>query len=1074
MSRRYDRLAAWLLPRKRGAHVAVFLLTLLMIPGAMTALQPIDMESYEMESPELTAQTMINEEFPNSEIILGFLVSVRDPTHVPSVEDWEPVSRMADGSPDYASLVQPSEMLPAGEAWSGIDAPTGGILNLTVLRELDTKLNLVLEHPLGPALKPLVNDVTGHRSNGAISLSDHFRGFMNNTSILTQPGLTPLGVVTEPPTNWSDCFPLDCLTFDDANVTQAHIDMAAARMAEASDNNFLRWLSLDRGFKADFNAHQEGPIYGQLQPDGTWEGALWGDGRWTASSTWLLVQLDSTVLDNMGWEVVWKDAHQEKAVQFTDEGFRVGGYRLTDGQLVLHPPQYTESTCLDLRAEEGSGCATEWSFMDLEGHLRTHDRTTVTLLLGQGVNVEVNRELQSSAGLIVLMGLVIVGLLYVSLRRWSDVAIVMTALGAALLWMQGLIGHVAHLTGWLGLDLIARSQFSNLLPILVLALGIDDALHALHRYKEERMNGKTVDEAGTITLSRVGRAITLTSLTTMSAFAANLFSDIAALRSFGIEAGLGILAAFLLTGIWALLIRVTVDEWMERRAQRTTRPLQVKSLVNPAWLRQATQRSGQRKTAAIITVFSVLLTVPAAMGMAQLEGDFAVEDFLDERSDFAVGVHEISERFADEGEPANLLILGDVLDPRVFAAIDTFRQDMDALPEGVPDKITRQPDGTIDILALDEMVFAAQGSLVLDSTPFEAAGWQPDVDGFGMNCSLAGNGPLVDTTDRDCLAFFYGFLSLYGVPGIGPIPDIPASIVQLYIMPEVALDPTQPWLDINGKPAAYTMMQIRFGMTAPEDFPGMMGGVAEVWRDLEAFTNLSSGTYAEEGEEEEDKPLTWVMLTGRPITRFTASTAMQNEMQSSLVLGSLFVFCCLTVGFRSTKQAFVTFVPILVVVVWLYGLMYVAGSSLNIVTVTIATISLGVGIDYCIHVTERYREERDKGRTHNDALSAVGGACGLALLGSASSDIAGFLVIALSPMGLFSNFGIFSAAMIALSLFASLILTTAALGLLDHAVPKDFLNDLTSQPPCDSASDLTADVKDDLTPNHAAAVDEEA
>ena len=49
---------------------------------------------------------------------------------------------------------------------------------------------------------------------------------------------------------------------------------------------------------------------------------------------------------------------------------------------------------------------------------------------------------------------------------------------------------------------------------------------------------------------------------------------------------------------------------------------------------------------------------------------------------------------------------------------------MDALPEGVPDKITRQPDGTIDILALDEMVFAAQGSLVLDSTPFEAAGWQ--------------------------------------------------------------------------------------------------------------------------------------------------------------------------------------------------------------------------------------------------------------------------------------------------------------------------------------------------------------
>ena len=1032
MSERFDRMAEWLVPRRRSAHIAVFVLTLLMIPGAMTALQPIDMESYEMESPELTAQAIVDEEFPNAEIILGFLVAVRDPAEVPPLESWTPVDRMEDGAPDYASLVSPTEMLPAGEPWSGIDAPTGGILNLTVLREIDHKLELVTQHALGPALKPLVNDVTGHQSNGAISLSDHFRGFMNNTSILTQPGLTSLGIVTDPPTNWTDCFPLDCLEFDDANLTQAHIDMAAARMAEASDNNFLRWISLDRGFKADYTAHQEGPVFGRLTSNGTWEDALWTNGRWTGSSTWLLVQLDRTKLTEMGWEVVWKDAHQETTVQFTDEGFRVGGYRLDNNHLLLHPPQYSSEQCLELQAE-GAGCATEWTYMDLEGHLRSDDRTTVTLLVGQGVNVEVNRELQSSAGLIVMMGLAMTVLLYISLRRWSDVAIVGVALGGALLWMQGLIGHFSNLTSLIGWDIIARSQFSNLLPILVLALGIDDSLHALHRYKEERANGKTSHEAGNVTLSRVGRAITLTSITTISAFAANLFSDIAALRSFGIEAAFGIFAAFALTGIWAPLLRVSVDDWLERRAKHNKNQ-EIKSLVNPAWLRGVTKASGQRRNALVITGIALLLTVPSAWGMAQLEGDFAVEDFLDESSDFAIGVDEISTRFADEGEPANLLILGDVLDPRVYAAIDEFRQNMDALPDGVPDKITRQPDGTIDILALDEMVFAAQGSMVLDSAPFEAAGWQPDEEGHGVNCSLAGNGPLMDTGDRDCLAFFYGYLSLYGVPGVGPIPDIPASIVQLYIMPVVDLDPLRPWLDVNGEPAAYDMMQIRFGMTQPEDFPGMTGGVAEVWRDLEVFTNLSSGTYDAPGEENEDQPLTWVMLTGRPITRFTAATAMQDEMQSSLVLGSLFVFISLSIGFRSPKQAAVTFVPILLVVVWLYGLMYATGASLNIVTVTIATISLGVGIDYCIHVTERYREDRDKGLGHDEALVAVGGACGLALLGSATSDIAGFLVIALSPMGLFANFGVFSAAMIALSLLASLVLTTAALGLI-HRPP---------------------------------------
>ena len=60
----------------------------------------------------------------------------------------------------------------------------------------------------------------------------------------------------------------------------------------------------------------------------------------------------------------------------------------------------------------------------------------VSMQVGQSVNVEVNRELQSSAGLILLMGLVITILLYASLRRVSDVGIVLVALGGAMIWMQ--------------------------------------------------------------------------------------------------------------------------------------------------------------------------------------------------------------------------------------------------------------------------------------------------------------------------------------------------------------------------------------------------------------------------------------------------------------------------------------------------------------------------------------------------------------------------------------------------------------------------------------------------------------
>ena len=1026
------RLPAQIVGQANRLHLVMLVLTLLMVPGALRALEPIDMEAYDMESPELNAQTTIDETFASSEVIVAFLVTVRDPVHI-DLEENVPRVSTSDGQPDSTTFPPVTEIIESGEPWAGIDAPSGGILNITLLREIDAKADLIRNHPINTTLKPLVNDVTGAQTDGVMTLPDIFRAFMANESILTRPSKDTFGNDVPPATDWSDCGELECLMFDDANLTQDHIDLASQRLVEASDNTFLRWLSLDRGFRADMNAVSSGPIGGTLLSDGTWSSDLIGQGRWSASASWLLIQLDRGEMTEAGWTMSWKDAAQETSLRMTDEGLVIGGFRLAEGELVLHPPNYDEATCTAM-VEEGRGpCSIEWSVMELEGMLRQHDQHSISLQVGQGVNVEVNRELQASAGLIALMGLAIAVLLFVSLRRPSDVAIVMVALGGALLWMQGLIGHLVSVTEWLGFSFIARSQFSNLLPILVMALGIDDSLHALHRYKEERGLGRNPEEATQITVRRVGRAILLTSLTTTAAFAANLFSDIAALRSFGVEAACGIFAAFLLTGIWAPVLRMSVDQWLEARG-RLTAPLQ-KEERTPR-LTVVPVKSGQWKHALVIAVLALLLTVPAAVGMARLEGDFAVEDFLDAESDFASGVNLVNERFSDEGEPAMLLLEGDVLDPAVFAGIEAFRQALDETPDDVADKVTRTPDGSIDILALDEMVNLAIFSMLEDPAPFEAAGLNLDADDYGIGCNRVGAAQLPDLEDRDCLAFFYGFLSLNGVPGTSSIPAIPTSIVALYITPEVPLNTSAPWLDENGAPAEYDVMLIRFGITRPEHFPSLKEGLEEIWRDLSVFTNLSSGTYEAPGEATEEDPLTWVMLTGRPIIRYSASTAMQDEMQSSLLLGTLFVFVTLTIGLRSPAQAAMSLGPILVVVVWLYGLMHLAGASLNIVTVTIATISLGVGIDYCIHVTERYRESRSEGASHDAALHAVGGACGAALVGSAASDIAGFAVIATSPMGLFSSFGTFSATMIALSLIASLVLTTAGLGLL-HGPEKE-------------------------------------
>ena len=1011
----FGTLSKVLVPHRRKVHIAVFILTILMIPGALKALEPIDMESYDMKSPELTAEKKIIEEFNTTEIILGFIVGVRDPGMVGSTP--VPIPTMEDGTPDWAGLPKINEMIEIGDDWGGITATDGGILNLTILREIDTKHDVIYNHELGNYMKPFINDVTGLQTPGVMSLADIFRGFMANESALTKPKLTLTGSAP-PETNWYDCGLLECLTFDDDNVTQAHIDMAAERMASADGSAFLRWLSLDRGFVgASENAGiVGGPIGGELQEDGTWKNARYGPGRWSASASWLLVQLDRAALLEAGWTDVWKDAHSEKTISNGDDGFKIGGYRLSGTDLILNPPNYTSEYCLSLE----SPCSIEWSIMHLEGQIRSYDNNSLTVVVGQAVNVEVNRELQNSGGLVFAMGIVIIILLYASLRRWSDVLIVSMALGGALLWMQGLIGHASTLFGWLGIDIISRSQFSNLLPILVLALGIDDSLHALHRYKEERSLGRSSTEAGEITVKRVGRAIMLTTLTTMAAFGANLFSDVAALRSFGVEAALGVLAAFLLTGLWAPLVRVSFDEWMEKRGKDTV-PSVSQNLKRKELLQKIAVKSGTGSRPIIIASLCLILTLPAAWGMMQLEGDFSVEDFLDDESDFAFGVAAVNDRFSDEGEPAMLLLEGDVADPKVFAAIDEFRKNANQRNEDVDDKMTRQPNGRVGMLAIDEFVINASAAMINDPTVF----WNHGFNESG--CSTKGILGAADFSDRDCIVFFYGVLTLEGIPGT----QVPSSLIDMYISPSEEPDPERVWLSKNGDPITYDMMLIRFGITSPEDFPSMGPGIEEIKRDLKPLRDLSSGTWEDSGTTQEDKPLTWVMLTGKPIIRFVASDKMQSEMQSSLFLGSLFVLITLSLGFRSIKQAMISLAPILLVVVWLYGLIFALGYSLNIVTVTIATISLGVGIDYCIHVTERYREGREKGENHRQALHGVGGACALALVGSAVSDIAGFSIIATSSMGLFNTFGLFSAMMIMLSLIASMVITTAALGLIE-------------------------------------------
>ena len=172
---------------------------------------------------------------------------------------------------------------------------------------------------------------------------------------------------------------------------------------------------------------------------------------------------------------------------------------------------------------------------------------------------------------------------------------------------------------------------------------------------------------------------------------------------------------------------------------------------------------------------------------------------------------------------------------------------------------------------------------------------------------------------------------------------------------------------------------------------------------------------------EANPSISLVGLTGSPYTRQAALDATTEGLQRALVIA---VAACLLVGIvamRCVRYGVVTIIPVGLVVACLYAFMYLFGFGLNFVTATIAAVSIGVGTDYAIHMTQRFREELPRAVDSIQALSRAAQGTGMALIASATTSILGFAIMGLAPMPMFSTYGILTAVMIFLAAAASLV-----------------------------------------------------
>ena len=608
-------------------------------------------------------------------------------------------------------------------------------------------------------------------------------------------------------------------------------------------------------------------------------------------------------------------------------------------------------------------------------------------VLGDGV---IDDELRRSSfdSLAIVGPLAFLFVLLVLLYAYRDVFDVLLGLfGVALVlvWTFGFMG-------WAG---ITFNQLFVAVPVLLMGLSIDYAIHVFMRYREERPpegGGSVLDAEGETpgdgersvraamraALGGLTGALALVTLTTATGFLSNVVSDIGPIRQFGLVSAVGILGAFAVFALLIPALKVELDGALESRGtDRRLRAFGTEGGRLSAAL--AVPIAAARLSPRGVLAAALVVTLVAGAGAATVDTTFEQEDLLvedtpgwmEDLGPAAPGNYTAQENiaFADnatyiyDGTTTQILVRGDVTRAdtlqRVQMASDRAnRTDVVlVLPDNT--NATQSPVRVMSDLAEDDEAFAET---------FEAA----DGDGDGV-------------PDRNLEALYDAFY-------------------------EAAPEAASNW--VHREDGKYVALRLVVPVDGTASEPDIAAAVRPAAEPLDG-----DGLDA--------------VATGQPIMNQAVAEDLFATVVSSLLITLAVVLGVLMAVYRRLEGyaslGAVTLLPVALAVVWITGSMAALGIPFNVMTGLITSFTIGLGIDYSIHVSERYIYELNRGIGAEAALERAILGTGGALLGSTATTAGGIAILGLALLVPLQQFGVITALTIVYAFVGSVVVLPSLL-----------------------------------------------
>jgi len=597
---------------------------------------------------------------------------------------------------------------------------------------------------------------------------------------------------------------------------------------------------------------------------------------------------------------------------------------------------------------------------------------------GNGIiSVQIN-EITSQANQFIAPSIfiIIMLVLFFNFRRASYVFLPMLALVISTIWLFGSMVLLG-----VSFNVIAVA----LIP-LIMGLGVDYSVHLFHNYRVELEGGLTPAQAIINTVSEVGTAMVLAMITTVIGFLSFLTASIGPVRDFGILLALGVLYTFITSLTLLPALRYLLDKRKTVFLNRKSHGLAVRKIMRIL----SEKILHHEKT---ILIFMIVITLVFATGASRLQTGFNMEQFAPEDTPAIELFDVIAEKFPFSSQAQEYILLqGNVA--TVKALIGIKRTQDTLLDEGF---VAKNTDGSQKITSIYTII---QKAIKNDPTLIDL-----------FNIDSATGIPKTDSDVKDLYDYLFGLGAMnFSMDQISliqdefnidesSIPDISSEMFHAEIETVLFKDDER-----------YTATVIRIYIDPL--FPSQDGDAHKDQALLKKQLNAALFTYGDAS----------AVATGQNIISLTITDSLTESQILSTIAAIVLSALVLIIIYKNPVLGLITCIPVVISIVWILGTMYFIGYTLNVLTITVTSMTIGIGIDYAIHATERFRFIVDKTGDPAKAVCETISHTGGALLIAALTTSLGFIILLFAPIPPQQQFGLILGITITYSFLTSITL----------------------------------------------------